>query len=332
MRIDGCLGNQTIGNSSQRVDNFFEVTCSGIDYTGNLTIESILWPSPKSILHTSSNLSLGNLQHVYGSLELDNIRMQQGIGYWTIDGSKLAYVDNSLSFTELVQFKMPKFSALSIVGTLAFHNVTVNSPTPFNFTQQWPALNQVTTIELVNTSLVSFGPFYDELSPVQGNSTAYISIIDNSALTRVEINGYSGFPTNVVVGDNSDALSLSFPQLSQAVVSISGVNDIYAPLLNTLGSADDPSTVQTISNNHFERLSLLGLTYIVGALEIENNERLQTLDLRRLNSIYSLKLDNNTLLRDISLPALRAVDVNLYINGPIDRYVSNLTSPNRKLF
>lgn len=300
--------------------------CSSSDYSGDITFESVIWPS-SSLSKPTRPIALGALQTVTGSLELNNIQIgDDAASSWTVNGSSLNYVSNNFSCFHLAEFAMPHFPNLSTSGGLVFNNVSL-TPVPLDYEELWPLLLQVTTIDLTNTTLTTFGPFKTGLSPLGGAGDAYITVVDNLHLTDLDINGYNGSTDTVYVNihSNTEDLVVSFPDMIAGVFNISGVDGLHAPAITTLGSQEfDTSEVQVISSNGFSTLDFPILATTYGTVEIDSNPSLTTLDLGNLTTVTSLSITNNTSLRKIVLPELQYISTSLYIDGPIDQFVARI--------
>ena len=232
-------------------------------------------------------------------------------------------VDETLSFSDLQQFSMPRFSTLGKADSIVFQDVEFPGPLPNPFANIWPNLYGLTSLNFTGTNADRIGPFRQQLALYDTDTQleAYLTIVDNANLVSVDISGYTQVLTYVDIRGNSESLDVNLRETTVAMVNISGVQDLTAQKLSTLGTVTSPQTLQVISENGFKVLSLPALTEIAGTLVIENNTALNRLDLGLLGTISSLKITNNTSLRDIVLPKLSVVYTSLDIEGPIDRFV-----------
>ena len=321
---EDCTGNQDISGSIDLVTDYFKNDCRDPEYDGDLTIANITWPSSPSIQGVSRTVPLGALQTISGSLELTSIRVQDGQGSWKVDGGTLVEVSSNLTFSELEQFDMPNFQDLTTAGVLAFHNVTFG-PDLVHIDELWPKLWKVNTLDITNTSLTSFGPTSILLSPLDATFEAYVIANANSRLTTLSVIGYGdNNPTvHVDIHNNNKYLSVDLPDIVTGLLNVDNVGDLHANALVNLGSPNDEFSVQSISNNWFTKLTFPNLTTVHGEVEIDSNPLLSELDLGGLLSVTSLRITNNSALRDIELPTLQAIGSSLYIEGPIDRCVAS---------
>lgn len=267
-----------------------------------------------------NTLSL-ELQEVTGDLEFNRIQIQENMaGGWTVDAERLSDVGGKLIFSELQQLAMPRFPMLNSVTELSFNDVGF-TPEFVNYAAKWPQLSQVTTLNLINTSLSSFGPFALSLSPEDTASGTTINITGNQDLRNVTINGYgnSAVFVRVDVHDNAANPSVSFPLMTGGSFNISGVSGISVPGVQTLGSQYSEFETQTISSNTFTTLDLSNVSTIYGTVEIVGNSALTILDLSTVGTVNNLEITNNPDLATIKLDNLGAIYTSLEINGPIDK-------------
>lgn len=184
----------------------------------------------------------------------------------------------------------------------------------------FPDLSFVATMAFNGTSIRTVGPFLSNFTAPTGLYAASFIAVNNTGLSSINVPGYSSISQTDIIIKNNAFPSVTFSGITSAALDLEQVSQFTAENLQTIVIGTNPAltSVQTISGNSFETLSLPNLQSIQSnvTLVIAQNKNLAELDLLRLSSASNLEIDGNEKLRSINLPLLATVS-SLGISGPV---------------
>ena len=220
MSIAGCSGDLTITRTQD-----LSTLRACATYSGSVTVQSISISLPTNAYN--AELLLDGVEKVSGDVVFKDISVSKG------SGSLIVFAPQ-LSFSDMSPLEMPQFPKLESALGILFRNIGFRHHHNFG-PAQWPQLQQVSWITVVNTTVTKIGGWDRSLVMLPSESflktfpnfgpLVLLTAKDNPTLNEISLQGYSNTTSGIIaeISTNGKDLQVDLPQFEHSILWISNV-------------------------------------------------------------------------------------------------------------